>query len=444
MRTLIDRVGSLGASGLLILVAGLLAAGPGLANDYVPAPPQDHPVLLKGGDLYTVSGGVLPATDLLFANGKITAIGENLAPPEGAEVIDVTGQRVYPGLIAMVSTLGLTEVGAVRATDDEAEIGEVTPEVVTHVAWNPDSELIPTVRNHGITTAQIVPLGSMIRGRSFVTHLDGWTKEDAGLVMEEGLWLSWPRAAVSTAWWVSASPEDQKKQMKENRDRLEEAFDMAEAYRRERAADPDRPKDIRWEAMLPVLSGEKPLYVEADDYRQIAEAVAFAEKRNLRLVLVGAKDAHMLADFLAEHDVPVVIGTVQDLPMRQGDGYDQAFRTPAILHEAGVRFAITEAGSWNGRNLPFQAGQAIAFGLPEEAALRSMTLTPAEILGIADRQGSLEAGKDATLFVSKGDVTDSLTQDVTHVWIEGRAIDLDDKQKELYRKYGEKVRRTAD
>lgn len=439
MRTLIERVVS------PFLIAGLLAAAPVAAHDYVPAPPQDRPVLLQGGDLYTVSQGILPATDLLFEGGKITAIGEGLTPPAGAEVVDVAGQRVYPGLVGMISTLGLTEIGAVRATNDQAETGEVTPEVATHTAWNPDSELIPTVRNHGITTSQIVPLGTMIRGRSFVTHLDGWTKEDAGLVMEEGLWVSWPRAAVSTAWWVSATPEEQTKQMQEQRERLTEAFDRAEAYRKARAADPDRPVDIRWEAMLPVLAGKMPLYVDASDYRQILEAVAFAEKRNLDLVITGANDAHMLAEFLAERDIPVVLDSVQALPARQDDGYDQPFRTPASLHEAGVRFALAEAGSWNGRDLPFQAGQAIAFGLPEEAAIRAMTLTPAELLGIADRQGSLEVGKDATLFVSTGDVTDTLTQDVTRVWIEGRDVDLDDRQKELYRKYREKVaRRGAD
>jgi imidazolonepropionase-like amidohydrolase len=441
MRTRTDTVNE---RSILAGVLLLLTAAPGLAHDYTPSPSQAAPVLLAGGDLYTVSGGVLPATDLIFEGGKITAIGKDLEPPAGAEVVDVAGHRVYPGLVGMISTLGLTEIGAVRATDDEAEIGDVTPEAAAHVAFNPDSELIPTVRNHGITTVQVVPLGSLLRGRSFVTHLDGWTKEDAGLVLEEGLWLSWPRAAVATAWWVRATPEEQKEEMQEQRDRLNEAFDQAEAYHKAKAETPALPVDVRWEAMLPVLAGERPLYVEADDYRQIVEAVAFAERRNLDLVIAGGRDAHMLAELLAEHDVPVILETVQALPMRQDDGYDTPFRTPALLHAAGVRLVIAEAGSWSGRNLPFQAGQAIAFGLPEEAALRAMTLTPAEILGIADRQGSLEVGKDATLFVSKGDVTDALTQDVTHVWIEGRRIDLDDKQRELYRKYEEKVERFAD
>ncbi|MDX1631093.1 MAG: amidohydrolase family protein [Thermoanaerobaculia bacterium] len=438
MRTLTDRIVP------LVLAAGLAAGSPLAAHDQIPGAVQDRPILLRGGTLYTVSDGILEDTDLLFEEGKITAIGKDLSPPEDAEVIDVAGKNVYPGLIATISTLGLTEIGAVRATHDQAEVGEVTPEVAAHVAWNPDSELIPTVRNHGITTAQIVPLGSLIRGRSFVTHLDGWTKEDAGLALEEGLFLEWPRAAVSTAWWVRSSPEEQKKRMQERRDRLEDAFDEAEAYRKAKEANADLPVDLRWEAMLPVLAGEKPLYVDADDYRQMVEAVAFAEARGLDLVITGARDAHMLADFLAEHEVPVILGTVQSRPMRQGDGYDTPFRTPAVLHEAGVTFALSRPGSWRGRDLPFQAGQAMAFGLPEEAAIRAMTLTPARLLGIDDREGSLEVGKDATLFVSTGDVTDALTQDVIRVWIRGRPVDLDDKQRELYRKYEEKLERRAD
>lgn len=438
MRTLIDRI-------VPLLLAVVVAAGaPVRAHDQVPGADQDRPVLLRGGTLYTVHDGILEATDLLFDNGEITAIGRDLTPPEGAEVIDVSGRNVYPGLITTLSTLGLTEIGAVRATHDQAEVGDVTPEVATHVAWNPDSELIPTVRNHGVTTAQIVPLGSLIRGRSFVTHLDGWTKEDAGLVLEEGLFVDWPRAAVSTAWWVRSSPEEQKKRMKERRDRLEEAFDEAEAYRKAKEADPDLPVDLRWEAMLPVLAGDRPLYVDADDYRQIVEAVAFAERRGLDLVITGARDAHLLAELLSDHDVPVILGAIQSHPMRQGDGYDTPFRTPALLHEAGVTFALSNPGSRGARNLPFQAGQAMAFGLPEEAAIRAMTLTPARLLGIDDRQGSLQVGKDATLFVSRGDVTDALTQDVTHVWIQGRPVDLDDKQRQLFRKYEEKLERRAD
>lgn len=422
------------------LCAALFAAAglaPARAHDQVPGRAQDAPVLLRGGDLYTVSHGVLPATDLLFAGGKIVGIGRDLAAPAGAEVVDVSGKRVYPGLIAAATGIGLTEIGAVRATRDSVEVGDVTPEVAAHTAYNPDSEIIPTVRSNGITTVQVAPGGSLLRGRAFLVHLDGWTKEDAGVRLLDGMYLSWPRAAVSTSPWVRESPEEQKKAMAERRRELRRLFDDARAYGAARAADPDLPVDLRFAALQPVLAREQPLYVDADDFRQIAEAVAFAAEQELRMVLVGGREAHLAADLLKAADVPVILGSTQETPYRDDDDYDLAFRLPALLEEAGLRWcqAHISWGGWQARNLGFQAGQAIAFGLPEDVALRSVTLSAAEILGIADRQGSLEVGKDATLVVSDGDVLDSMEGGVRRMWIEGRAVDLDDRHKTLWRKY---------
>jgi len=430
---------------LTVLLIGI-AFFPALAgaHDQVPAPPQEGPVLLQGGDLYTVSGGVLEATDLLFEDGVIQAIGKALEVPEGAEVVDVSGHRVYPGLIAPLTTLGLTEIGAVRATRDLEEVGEITPEVTAHVAYNPDSELIPTVRSHGVTTVQVVPQGDLLRGRSMITHLDGWTKEDSAVEMVDALHLTWVPTEVRRGWWIEIPPEEQEKQMAEARQRLHQAFADARAYHLAKEADPELPVDLRWEAMRPVLDGEMPIFIAADSYRQIVEAVEFARGEGLDLVLTGGADAHLATDLLVENEVPVILGTITSLPEREDDDYDLPFRLPSLLHEAGVEFCLSHSnfgGSWDNRNLPFQAGQAVAFGLPQDAALRALTLGAAEILGIDDRLGSLEVGKEATLFISEGDVMDTLTQNVTAMYIEGRPVDLDNRHKELERKYRERISR---
>lgn len=422
----------------------LLAALPVLAHDQIPAPPQEVPVLLRGGDLYTVADGVLPATDLLFEDGRISAIGRGLKAPAGAEVIDVSGRRVYPGLIAPATTLGLVEIGAVRATRDLDEVGTMNPEVAAHVAFNPDSELIPTVRSHGVTTAQIAPGGQLVRGRSTILHLDGWTKEDAAVELVDGLFITWPRVEVLD-WWFMPPVEEQKKQMVEQRRELRESFEAARAYHRAREAAAEIQIDLRWEAMRALWSEDTPVYVAAADYRQIVEAVDFADEFDLNLVLVGPSDAYRLTDLLRDRGIPVILGATTDLPYRNDTDYDAQFRQAARLQEAGVRFGIGVLdANWAVRNLALEgAGAAIAWGLTEDQALRAITLSNAEILGIDDREGSLEVGKDATLFVSRGDVTDTLGHDVTRMWIRGRPVSLDNRHRELYRKYAEKVRRTA-
>ncbi len=406
--------------------------------------PQTKPVLLRGGDLYTVSHGVLPGTDLLFDRGRIVAIGARLDAPAGAEVIDVSGRRVFPGLIAAGTTLGLLEISAVRATNDTTEVGGVTPEAAAHVAYNPDSEILPTVRTHGIATTQVVPAGTLVRGRPFVTYLDGWTKEDSAVRLTSGMAVTWPvlpRASRFDEGGTRRSREDLEKERREAITRIERTFDDARAYLANRVADKDLPVDLRAEALQAVLAGDEAVFIEANAYRDIREAIEFAAARKLRMVLVGGADAWRATALLRAHDVPVILGGVLGLPRRADDPYDQAFHTPALLHEAGVKFCIADTGeSWGVRNLGLHAAQAVAFGLPSDVALRAVTLSVAEILGVDADLGSLDVGKAATLFVSEGDVLDSLTRRVTHMWIQGRRVDLDDRHQELYRKYKQKPR----
>jgi len=431
-RPLRERLRTTGVAAAMLVAFAVSGA----AHDYLPGPPQDRPILLRNGKLFTVANGVMDGADLLFESGRITAIGRNLEAPEGAQVIDVTGLHVYPGLIAPHSTLGLSEIGAVRATEDTQERGLAKGELKAYAAYNPDSEIIPTVRANGITTALIVPGGQLVMGRSSLVNLDGWTVEDALVRPVVGLHLSWPRASTTSEWWMEESVEEQKKARQEEQAQLRGVFDQARAYYLAKTADYAIPVDSRWEGFLPLFDRTMPLFVHADDYRQIDQAVALCREYGFRMILVGGREAWKMAPLLRDNGIPVIFGPTQRLPMREDDDYDLNYKIPALLHQAGVEFCFSAGGGATGvRNLPFQAGQAVGFGLPWEAALRSLTLTSAEILGIEGELGSLEVGKRATLVVSDGDLLDPLRARVRMEFIDGRAVDLSSKHTELYQKY---------
>ncbi|RUO47108.1 amidohydrolase [Pseudidiomarina donghaiensis] len=409
------------------------------AHDMVPGEPQSQPILLQGGTLHTVTQGVQANTDILFENGKITAMGENLSAPENARVIDVSNKHVYPGLIALDTTLGLIEIEAVRATDDTREIGNVTPEVSGHTAYNPDSEVIPTIRFNGITHAQIVPQRNLIAGRSSLLQTDGWTFEDAAEALNVGVHVNWPRAGLNTAWWERRSAEEQRKANAEALKNLKQAFVDAKAYFDAKQAGKLNGTDVRWEAMTGLFDGSSKLFVHAHDQRQLEQAIDFAKEQGFELVLVGARDAWRIADQLAAEDIMVVYGEPYGLPTRHDEAYDQAYATPAALAAAGVNFAIAySTGYWDIRNLAFAAGNAVSYGLSKEQALAAITIKPAEVMGVADKIGSLEVGKHASLFVSEGDVMDHLGQQVQLMFIDGAEVDLNNRHSQLYQKYRQK------
>src|SRR5690554_5644675 len=248
------------------------------AHDLVPGAEQQQPILLQGGTLHTVANGMQANADLLFENGKIVAIGANLSVPENARVINISGKHVYPGLIALDTTLGLVEIEAVRATNDESEVGKITPEVSGHTAYNPDSEVIPTVRFNGITHAQIVPQGNLIAGRSSLLQTDGWTFEDATEALNVGVHVNWPRAGLNTSWWERRSPEEQRKANAEELKLLKQAFVDAKAYADAKQANVLTGTDVRWEAMLGLFDGSSKLFVHAHDKRQLEQAIEFASE----------------------------------------------------------------------------------------------------------------------------------------------------------------------
>jgi imidazolonepropionase-like amidohydrolase len=423
-----------------IMILTILCATTAIAHYLVPGAKQDHPILLKGGDLYTIKNGVLQQTDLLFDQGRISQIGKNLAVPVGTEVIDVTGKRVYPGLIDAATCLGLVEIGEVRATRDANEVGTITPEVQSHIAYNPDSEIIPTVRANGITTALVAPTGGVISGRSSLINLDGWTKEDATEKFNVGLHVNWPSTSTGWSWSDPRPVEEKKKDYAKKLKTLNEAFEDAKAYYLAKKANPNVKVDERWEAMLPVFSKEQTVFINADDVRQITQAVNFAKIWNIKIVIVNGRDSYKAADLLKTNGIPVVYGRTQGLPMREDEDPDISSRVPKLLADAGVKFCLSSSYANSGsRNLPFQAAQAVAFGLAPDQALSALTLSSAEILGVDKDLGSLEVGKKATIVVSDGDILDPLTNKVVHEFIEGRKVDLNNRGRQLYDKYRQKV-----
>lgn len=400
----------------------------------VPAPPQREPIAIVNGILHLGNGQVIENGIVAFDKGQITWVGDSRQRPDlaGHRIIDASGKHVYPGFIATNTTLGLVEIGAVRATVDSREVGTYNPNVRALIAYNTDSEIIPTVRSNGVLLIQTTPAGARMPGMSSVMMADGWNWEDAVLQADDGVHLHWP--SPYTYSWRGRRLSKNERYAAQVAD-LRKFFDEAHAYhRRTEIAE----KNLRFEAMKPVFEGARRLYIHAELAANIEEAVLFAADYGITPVIVGATDAWLVADFLKAHDVPVILRTTFNLPRRTDEPLDLPFRTPALLYEKGVKFCLSQKGFWQQFNLPFVAGQAVAYGLPYEEAVRALSGATAEILGIADRVGTLEVGKDATLFVSEGDALDVRTNQLTHAFIQGRQIDLDNKHKMLYRKFKEK------
>lgn len=422
----------------LILVAALPAQPP------TPAPPQRGAVLILGATAHLGNGQVLSNSAIAFENGKLTLVADaatiRLDRTKFAKIFDATGKHVYPGFIATNSRLGLVEVEAVRATQDFAEIGAYNPNARSIIAYNTDSDIQPTVRSNGVLLAQVVPSGGVISGASSVVQLDAWNWEDASLRTDDGVHLNWPAPQPRRRFGPPGRTPDQEPEgnaYDKNVEQIRRFFEEARAYCQNAAPETKNP---RFEAMCGIFTGKQNLYIHTGNARTMQEAVLFAEQFGARPVLVGASDAWLVTDFLREHRVPVVLDQTQRLPGRDDEDIDQPFKTPAALHAAGIPFVLAGEAAWQQRNLPFQAGQAIGFGLPYEAAVQALTLSPAAIMGIGNTTGSLETGKDATLFISDGDALDMRTNRVTAAFIQGREISLDNKQKVLQRRFEEKYR----
>lgn len=419
----------------LLLPAALSAQSP------TPAPTQKQAILIMGATAHLGNGQVIENSAIGFEGGKLTLVADatliRLDPSKYGKIYEASGKHVYPGFIAPDTQLGLVEIEAARPTQDYAETGGINPNSRSIVAYNTDSEVIPTIRSNGVLLAQVTPTGGTVSGTSSIVQLDAWNWEDATYRADDGIHLNWP-ALRTRSFGFGAPPADQKnEQYDKDVLALRQFFDEARAY----AQQPAPPvKNPRFEAMRGLFDKKQNLYVHTDNARTIQESVLFAKKYSLRTVLVGGNDAWLVADFLKTQDVAVILGRTQRLPSREDEDVDQPYKTAAQLHEKGVLFAFSNEGAWQQRNLSFQAGQAVGFGLPKEVAVSALTLNTAKILGIEGTCGSLEQGKDATLFISEGDALDMRTCKVTAAFIQGREINLDNKHKQLNKRFEEKYR----
>lgn len=427
---------------ILLPVLFLITAGLAAQNPY-PATKQTKSILILNGTAHLGNGQVIQNAAIGIRNGKIDLIADATTIKLAAGAYDTTisavGKQIYPGFIAANTSLGLVETESVRATLDGRETGSMNPNVRAGISFNSDSRIPPTVRTNGILLAQVSPRGGIIAGTSSVMELDGWNWEDMAYRLDDGVFMTWPK--VSSRNYDDNGPgplvanDNFSKQINE----LKKFFGDAKAYCE---SDKAEEKNLRFEAMRKVFSGAENLYIRADYIKEITEAVDFAKSFGVnQIVLVGARDSWIVAKMLKENNVSVMLARVHSLPDKNDDDVDLPYKTAFLLHQAGVSYCLELDGDQEyhlNRNLPFAAGTTVAYGLSKEEALMSITLSPAKIMGIDKTVGSLEQGKDATLFISTGDALDIRTNNVEFALIRGKKLDLNNEQKGLYERYKKK------
>ncbi|MDG2343908.1 MAG: amidohydrolase family protein [Flavobacteriales bacterium] len=397
-----------------------------------PAPIQSKSILILGGTAHLGNGKVIKDAAIAFENGKITFVKNLLLQNVDTLKFDVVlytkNKHIYPGFIATNSTLGLMEVGAVRATLDYKEVGKYNPNARTITSFNTDSRIIPTVRTNGILIGQISPRGGIISGTSSVVQFDAWNWEDALINLDEGLHMKWPRYRV-----IKGSD----KRYAENLEQLNVFFDKAKAYSFAETAE----KDLKLEAIKSVFTADKRVYINANNVRQLKDIITFKKKYNIqRLSIVGGKQSILIPELLRENKISILLSRVHSLPQYRQDDIHNTYKAATILSNENVEFCFQNAGDMEQmqtRNLPFLAGTAVAYGLDYELAIKALTQTPAKILGLKN-YGELKVGYSATLFISEGDALDIITNKVTHAFIDGRQLDLVNEQEKNYLKYKKK------
>ena len=404
---------------------------------------ESSKILLTGGNLHVGNGEVFESAAIGIEDGKITFIKNAYAltvdKNEWDTIIDVTGKEVYPGFVAPNSTLGLTEIDAVRATRDFREVGTYNPHVRSQIAFNVESKVMSTVRSNGVLLTQATPRGGIISGSSAVMTTSGWNWEDATVKSDDGIHLNWPSSIEGGGWWAEPAPKKRNKKYAENKRVISEFFAMAKAYLQEKTPSE---KDQRLEAMRGCFNGTKRVYIHADELQELVDVIEFAQEMEIAYpVIVGGYDAHLITELLRDAKIPVMVVRPHSLPENEEDAIDHAYRLPALLKEGGVKFCIQNQGdmeAMNARNIPFLAGTAMAYGLSEEDAVSAISLWSCEIMGIGETHGSVEKGKSATLFVSEGNALDMMTNQMIVGFVDGELITPNNFQYELMEKYSRK------
>ncbi len=424
---------------ILILTVVSLAA---FAQETVyPAAAQKGLLIIKNATVHTGNGQVLTNSSIQIKNGKIEKIGTDIAvPADDVKVVDATGKHVYPGLILSNTNIGLKEIGSqVRGSNDFNELGELNPNIQSIVAYNTDSKIINTLRSNGILMANVIPSGQLLAGSSSVVQFDAWTWEDAVYKANGAMHFYMPsllNRPRGGGFGRGAAADADVDPIKAALDRIE----MVKAFFREAKsyqAQTTRPAtNLKFESVKGLFNKSQKLFVHCNLVKEMLVAVDFVKEFGFEVTIIGGSESFQIAPLLKQHNVSVILQQLHSLPTSEDDDVDQPFKTPAVLQQAGVLYALTdEDGQTTGRNLMFDAGTASCYGLTKEEALQSITLNAAKILGIADRTGSIEVGKDANIIISEGDILDMKTSIVTKAFIQGRELNLDDKHKQLNERY---------
>lgn len=411
-----------------------------ISAQQTPASKQSTDFSIEGATAHLGNGEVIENSLIMFSNGKLSFVGSALVKiARMGTVIDASGKHVYPGFIIANSSLGLGEIDAVRATLDANEVGEMIPHVKSLIAYNAESKVVESVRPNGVLIGQITPRGSVISGTSSIVQFDAWNWEDAALKANDGVHINWPQSfSMGRAW------RGEEEGLKPNKDYLKEVDKIASFMTNGKSYlnTSKSPKNLPYEALEGLFNGSQNLYIHANGVKEITDAVNFSKEMGIsKLVIVNGNDAYKIADFLASNNIPVIIARSHRLPNSEDDDYDLPYKTAKLLVEKGVVVAIGMEGGMermNSRNLPFYAGTSAAFGLDKEEALKLITSNAAKILGIDQFTGTLEVGKDATLFISEGDALDMRTNKLTDAFIQGRKISLETHQTELWQRYDKK------
>ncbi len=425
---------------LSIFALALLGLTASAQDNVYPAAKQKGVTVITHATVHVGNGTTLTDASVAFENGKITGVG-NVVAPSGATIIDGTGKHLYPGLILPSSDLGLREISAgVRGSNDFAEIGENNANIRSIVAYNTDSKIIGVLRENGILLAGVAPQGELIEGQASVVQLDAWNYEDAAYKMDNGLYINMPslmaRRGGRMAFMRPGPAGDPVKAAMDKIETIKAFFHDAKAYYQEKT---HAANNLKLEAVRGLFEGKQKLFVRANEVKQILLAMDIAKTFGFKLVIVGGTEAYQIADLLAEHNVSVILDRQHALPSMEDDDVDQPYKTPAALQKAGVLFCLNDTHDQSRfRNLAFNAGTAATYGLTKEQALSAVTLNPAKILGIDDKAGTIESGKDANLLVVNGDLLDMKSSVIGQAFIQGRNVSLDNKGKQLYERYKHK------
>ena len=415
-----------------------LTAAAHAQNSTAPSSPQTKPVAIVNAVIHTAttSQPIIENGWVLIESGKVQAVGTTPSEiPSGIDIVDAQGMHLSPGFMASATQLGLIETMQVEATDDRTEFGEFHPESVPALAINPDSDLLGVARNAGVLLALVTPLGGSVSGSASVIKLNGWSTEDITVDARVGIVVQWPLVEASKQWWTRRSPEDQKSRFAETRARIDRFFDDARAWVLAKSSDAAVAHDERFEAMRAVLEGRDNVFMTVGSASQVETAVLWAKERGLRPVLIGSNGLLVEADFLRNHGVSVIVNGTHQLPASEALHPSAPYELPGLLSKVGIPFAIASGDEpAHERNLPHNAATAVAFGLDPEAALRSITLTPAQLAGVADRYGSIEPGKSATLILTRGHPLE-VTSGVAQAWIDGAELNLSNRQTRMKAKY---------